>query len=288
MKRRLLGLVRSAGLLAPADRLLMASRRVLLHRRNRRFGRARPEFAYPPADLAFDAYGHVDKALYFNMGLSHARVFADIIRASAPDAPLAILEWGCGPARIIRHLGSCLCGYPVELSGVDFNPRTIAWDRENVPGVAFSVNGFLPPLPYPPDTFDVVYNFSVLSHLSAPVQQLWVEELRRVLKPGGLLICSTQGDYYRDRLASKDEAARYGRGEMVVQGRYGEGKKWFLALHPPRYVKEELLRDFVDVRAVVPPPGADMRQDLWTARKAPMRPEGAPFVSDAGNAVART
>jgi SAM-dependent methyltransferase len=168
---------------------------------------------------------------------------------------------------LIRNMRDCLAGYEVTLTGTDVNARSVAWCAAHVPGASFLPNGFLPPLPFPDASFDVTYNFSVFTHLSVPSQLAWARELYRVLRPGGLLVCSTHGDVYRARLAQRDEAAAYDAGEVVVQERYDEGKKWYLALHPPRYVRDTLLAAFTDVRAIAVPPEAGLSQDLWSARK---------------------
>jgi ubiquinone/menaquinone biosynthesis C-methylase UbiE len=265
MKRKLLLLLRKTGSLKLADGLMLRYKQALCHRRNQRFIAAHPDFAYPPSDLSFDAYHHVDIVKYLETGRTHARLFAEIIRKTLPNKQLAILEWGCGPARIIRHMRSNLSDVSVMLTGMDFNQRSITWNRDHVPNVDFVVNDFLPPLSIASNSFDVVYNFSVLTHLSEAVQQAWLRELKRVLKPGGLLICTTHGDYYCDTLASSKEAERYRNGQLIVQTGYAEGKKWFLAIHPPRYVKEKLLRDFADVHQVPIGTVKDTYQDVWIA-----------------------
>jgi len=270
------------GLLKLADRLWLLRNMVMLRARNRRFVRDNRDFALPPADLAFDAYGSLDRRAYKDIGLRHAQLYSDIIRECTTARSLAILEWGCGPGRIVRHIHSCLSDYTVELTACDCNPRTIAWNRQHIEGVKFVVNEFMPPLAFADASFDVVYNFSVFTHLSEAAQKEWASELWRVLKPGGLFICSTQGDYYCNRLARKEETARYNKGEMIVQERYPEGKKWFLAFHPPRYVREELLQQFDNVRKIALPEDACMHQDLWVACKEATNPlPAAPaLVSD--------
>jgi SAM-dependent methyltransferase len=235
--------------------------------RNRAFALANPDFIAPPDDLSFDAYHHVDWTFYRDTGRSHAEVYARVIAENRPAGHLDILEWGCGPGRIIRHVRDCLPGYDVTLTGTDYNANSIAWCSRHVPGINFAVNDFMPPLPFADASFDVAYNFSVFTHLSEPAQKAWAREMLRVLKPGGLLISSTHGDFYRDRLAQDNEAARYENGELIVQGHYEEGKKWFLALHPPRYVREDLLAGFTDVRTIAVAEESNLHQDLWIASK---------------------
>ena len=268
MKRELLSFARAMGLLRPGDRVMRVKSQLMHYGRNRRFVRTHPDFPFPPADLAFDAYNKVDCVAYLESGISHAELYARIIREHAPAGPLAILEWGCGPGRIIRHMQRCANGHAVTLTGSDVNRRSIAWNREHLPGVNFVVNDFMPPLSFADNTFDVIYNFSVFTHLSEETQKAWARELLRVLKPGGLFICSTHGIYYRNRLAGKAEARQFNEGRVVVQSHYAEGKKWFLALHPERYVREQLLRDFGDVQIVSVEGDSGMTHDIWIAHKS--------------------
>ena len=153
------------------------------------------------------------------------------------------------------------------MTGADYNERSIAWCADHIPNIRFRVNKFLPPLPFEDELFDATYNFSVFTHLSQAAQKAWAAEMLRVLRPGGLLIASTHGDFFRDRLALDNEAARYADGETVEQSNYEEGKKWYLALHPPRYVRDELLKGFTDVRSVKIPDEYDLYQDIWVGRK---------------------
>ena len=95
---------------------------------------------------------------------------------------------------------------------------------------------------------------------------MWAAELRRILKPGGILICSTHGDHYR-KLLDENELAEFDAGRLVTQDKYSEGKKWFFAIHPRSFVENTLLNDFQDVRKVPVGPEANMEQDLWVGRK---------------------
>lgn len=254
-------------MLPAADRIMLVRGRMRARARNRDFQLANPDFAIPPEDLAFDAYHHVDWAAYRDTGRRHATVYARLIAERIQSRRLDILEWGCGPGRIIRHMKDYLPDRDVMLTGTDCNDLSIAWCAGHIPGVAFVANAFMPPLPFADGSFNVAYNFSVFTHLSEPVQKAWAAEMSRILRPGGVLICSTHGDFYRDRLAVDREASRYADGELIIQTGYEEGKKWYLALHPPRYVRDELLMGFVKVESLKAPADFDMHQDIWVASK---------------------
>ena len=266
-KYRLIHRVRSLGLLGLADGMKLGIARLLTRRRNAQFRRSHPDFAVPPADLAFDAYNTIDWQQYHDGGRRQAAVFATLIAQHSTAPKLRVLEWGCGPGRLIRTMAELLGERAGTLTGTDYNPRTIAWCQANLPGIAFAENALMPPLPFADASFDAVYCFSVFTHLSEPVQLAWAAELRRVLAPGGLLICTTHGDRYRYLLTDPAEQRRYAAGHVVEQAKYREGRKWFFAMHPPAYVRSTLLAGYADVALARPPAEVGILQDIWIARK---------------------
>ncbi len=259
--------VRRAGLLKPADMAYFWLTRARAAPRNRRFVQENPGFATPPAHLAFDALHHVDWREYRDSGLRHAGEFARLISEATEACSLDVLEWGCGPGRLLRHMKSLLPGRDLTLTGSDYNEESIEWCRANLSGITFVRNELAPPLPFEDGRFDVVYCFSVFTHLSEAMQLAWASEAHRVLRPGGVFICTTHGDRCRHLLTTIEEHRQYNCGQVVVQGQYKEGRKWFLAVHPPLFVREKLLRPFAQVssqRVNAP----DLLQEFWLARKA--------------------
>jgi SAM-dependent methyltransferase len=265
VKQTALQLLRRARLLEPAD----AARFRWLALRQ---GDARPAFArrhgdapLPPDDLAYDAYGTLDWDFYWGFGRHVTAVLAPQIAALGPSG--RVLEWGCGPARIVRHLPDAL-GPGWEVHGSDANRRTIEWCTAHIARVQFALNGAEPPLPYPDATFDCLYSVSVFTHLPAELHAAWAAELHRVLKPGGTLLCTLNGDASRHLLLPA-ERPDYDAGRLVVRGGVSGGTRCFVAYHPPAYVSGDLLRRF-DVVAHQPAPNPfGERQDLWIARARP-------------------
>ena len=86
-------------------------------------------------------------------------------------------------------------GKTVELYGVDIDPEAIAWAQEHIPWATLSVNQGLPPLDFPDEYFDLIFNHSVFTHIDENYQDAWLVELERVTKPGGTLVLSASGDY---------------------------------------------------------------------------------------------
>ncbi len=232
---------------------------------NRRFRESNPDFAVPPLALAYDAYSHLSLSDYKRTGELHGAFIATLIREHAPNAT-NILEWGCGPARLLRHLEGAF-DHPVHLTGTDYNPDTIQWCRRALPGIRFIENGLEPPLPLDDASFDAVFVLSVFTHLSAAMHHAWRDELLRVLRPGGILILSTHGNRYRNHHLLADEKIRFDRGELIVRGNVEEGKKWFAAFHPPIYVRNVLLKPFEILQHTEHPIPGSLEQDVWVARK---------------------
>ena len=63
------------------------------------------------------------------------------------------------------------------------------------------------PLAYADDTFDLVYALSVFTHLTEDLCEAWMDELYRIVKPGGAAIVTTHGGA-TTHLLSQDESPR--------------------------------------------------------------------------------
>lgn len=244
------------------DRIAYWRRLALTARANRAFRAAYPGFAAPPLAILWDAQATTDLAEYKRSGQEAAVGFWELIRPQLdPARPARVYEWGCGPARIVRHLPPLATGYRVGFHASDYNASSIAWCRAHLPGITFFENGLAPPLAVSDGAFDVAFCRSVFTHLSADMHAQWIAELRRVVRPGGILILTTHGLAYRPRLTAQ-ERVRYDAGELVVRTLGAEGRKLFAAFQPPEFVRRELLRGLTIVEHI---PG-DRTQDIWVTR----------------------
>lgn len=235
-------------------------------RDNQQFQRQNPDFHLPPSHLAFDAHGHVNWRSYRESGIYVADHLAAVLQKYCVPAngasSLRILEWGCGPGRVIRHMPARLP--QVEWYGSDYNPESVAWCQAHITGVTFVENELHPPLPFQDAFFDGVYAISVITHLSEPVSKAWISELLRVLKPGGVLVLWSNGDCIAERLLP-EEQQQYRTGAFTERTQYEEGKKMYLSFHPPAWIRGSLLRDF-EVLQHYPGGFSGSEQDVWVAR----------------------
>lgn len=221
----------------------------------------------PPAKLRLlvdGRSGDAERFLWVGDQLA-ASIRTAVAEAGNPLESLgSILDFGCGCGRVARHWAS-LEGPTVH--GCDYNPELVGWCRQNLSFMEAKENQLEPPTPYDDESFDLIYAFSVLSHLSEPLQGAWVAEFRRILRPGGLLIVSVLGHACRDRMES-DEKVVFDRGELVVQRPRMAGRNLCTAYHPREYVSGTLLADFTDVTPLVLGQAeSPMMQDGYIARR---------------------
>ena len=147
----------------------------------------------PPAHLRQRVAGS-DSPEVFAQGFKSAM---DLLTAAARHRPLeqiaAVLDWGCGCGRVARHLLDLLP--QARIIGCDIDGEATAWaDRHLQPG-HFCQSGAFPPLPFADGDFDLVLGSSVMTHLTRDVQPLWLAEIHRILRPGGLFLASVHGPF---------------------------------------------------------------------------------------------
>ena len=95
-----------------------------------------------------------------------------------------VLDLGCGNGRFFEILKD----KGIDYIGVDFSEKLIEIAKKRFPEAKFLVADALN-LPFPNNFFDKVYAIAVLHHIpSKEFRQRFLEETKRVLKPGGLLI----------------------------------------------------------------------------------------------------
>jgi ubiquinone/menaquinone biosynthesis C-methylase UbiE len=98
------------------------------------------------------------------------------------------LDFGCGIGRLTQALAS----HFKRANGVDVSEEMVSRARSHngSPGrVEYHANGKR--LPFADGTFDLVYSMIVLQHMPQEMQNGYVSEFFRVLKPGGVAMFHT-------------------------------------------------------------------------------------------------
>ena len=100
-----------------------------------------------------------------------------------------ILELGCGSAEITRNIATSGSDRKITALEVD----EIAYEKNlqmsDLPNVTFGLSG-AQEIPLADESVDVVFMFKSLHHVPLELMEPSIREIRRVLKPGGLLYVS--------------------------------------------------------------------------------------------------
>jgi ubiquinone/menaquinone biosynthesis C-methylase UbiE len=111
-----------------------------------------------------------------------------------------ILELGCGPAYLWRECASRIpAGWDITLSDLSSGMVDAAWRTLVVTGRAFQFKEIdAQDIPFEEETFDAVIANFMLYHV--PDRPKALQEIKRVLKPGGRLIAATVGEKHMQEM----------------------------------------------------------------------------------------
>jgi SAM-dependent methyltransferase len=152
----------------------------------------RKELPLPSSEQRFRVIGNGDE---FGFLLSGATDFMRLAWALTAITKRAfgefesVLDWGSGCGRIARYAAPSRSG---SLVGCDVDAENVKWCNENLPGKYFHTD-MRPPLRFGDGEFDLVYGVSVFTHFREELQDAWLSELRRIVRPRGIVMVTTHG-----------------------------------------------------------------------------------------------
>jgi SAM-dependent methyltransferase len=136
----------------------------------------------PGAERPYEVDPEWNRAVFASRTGQAARLLTPHLRAG-----MRLIDCGCGPGSITVDLARAVA--PGEVIGIDLREdalaqgRALAQQRE-ITNVTFETASVYQ-LPYPDASFDAAFACAVLQHLATPLAAL--EQMRRVLKPGGVI-----------------------------------------------------------------------------------------------------
>lgn len=223
---------------------------------------------YPKASLRYRVNGAPELENFLSEGERCSRDLEDALARidKQLDSFQNILDFGCGCGRTIR----CFEKYTSasSLSGTDIDPAAIDYCRQRFINMDFSVNQPLPPLAYSSNTFDLVYSISVLTHIDEEFQCLWLAEIARIVKPGGVVLLSIHGSESWNTLPAEYVAMIRTKGFLYVSENIWKGifPAWYqTAFHSEEYVRTEFSKFFNIIEYI--PKGISDFQDLVVMEK---------------------
>lgn len=146
-----------------------------------------------------------------------------------------MLDVGCGSGRMALPLTGYL-NSEGRYAGFDISQKAIAWCQEHItsahPNFQFEVSDIYNSLynpkgkyqsldfrfPYPDASFDVVFLTSVFTHMFPPDVEHYLDEISRVLKPGGRCLCTyfLLNDESLAHIAEGKSAHNFQHGDRVI------------------------------------------------------------------------
>ena len=133
-----------------------------------------------------------------------------------------VLDLGCGSGRYTLFFAE----QGFKVSAIDIAQSAVDMTRDwlSARGLTGDVRcASIEEIPFPDASFDALVSFGVLDHVLSPVAQEGLKEIRRVVKPGGLIHLNLRST----------KAYHYGEGEQVEPGTFliPDGPEKGLAQH---------------------------------------------------------
>jgi SAM-dependent methyltransferase len=197
----------------------------------------------PPPSLRIKEHGDNDSQRFFEVGKRTVEDIENILQSHLRRSLLSfqnILDFGCGCGRNMIWLYRRTS--KPNYYGTDIDEKAIEWCKNNLPFATFSVNASFPPLPFMPDTFDLIIIISVFTHLDEEMQLAWIQELHRILKPKGIVLLSVHGLSICKNMPKVIRDTLEVNGFVFVNADFTKGifPEWYkLSFHTEKYIKQK-------------------------------------------------
>lgn len=153
--------------------------------------------AFPDEQLQRNTTGLSSEA-----ALRQAHAFYEDVCAGLREAGVSLgpdakaLDFGFGWGRISRVFMHDL--RKQNLHGLDVDPSFVELTRGLFQSDNYNRCNAFPPTTFEDESFDLVFAYSVFSHLSEPATRAWMAEFHRILKPGGVVAFTTRHETFFD------------------------------------------------------------------------------------------
>jgi ubiquinone/menaquinone biosynthesis C-methylase UbiE len=256
---------RHLGLLSAIDKCRFYAQYALHYSAIKQTKKNHPNFVFPPAYFIYETY-HLNYQHYHDDGKQTAKEIIELFAQHTDvNNDFTILDWGCGPARTLRHLSHFVPN--AKLIGSDYNQTYIDWCSKNLPNITFVKNNDKPPIALPSNCANAIYALSIITHLSEANHQAWINELHRLLAKDGLLLITSQGAACANKLLPH-ELQLFHQGKLVVRSIGNEGNRNYSAFQPKEYM-QQLFSDFKIEQFIEGGSSNSIHgyQDTWLVRK---------------------
>ncbi|MCE9520788.1 MAG: class I SAM-dependent methyltransferase [Verrucomicrobia bacterium] len=153
------------------------------------------DWPLPPPDLRFRIGGERAAWTFLKIGENIVGDLKKLAEAAGRDVGefTSVLDFGAGCGRVLRFLPPVFVNAQIHAADVD--PVGLAWVGGHLPFVTSThVLPLFPPTTIPDASFDFIFAISVFTHLPLDVERAWFAELRRIARPGALIVLSYMPD----------------------------------------------------------------------------------------------
>lgn len=211
--------------------------------------------ALPPDELMMKVVGNASPK-FFVSGVGAVEVLLGAMEragGAVPPSP-AVLDFGCGPGRLIPAFNQAFPDGSVV--GVDIDREAIGWASDAMDRNEFHVIDPLPPMPLDCLRFDLVIGLSVLTHLDENYQDAWLAELLRVTRRGGCVLLTVHLEQHFHKIAGEQMSEDVRKSITEEYEREGfafwSGDRWseqfpsyyHTSFHTPDYIRNHWSRWF--------------------------------------------
>lgn len=233
------------------------------------------DYPIPEPERMRRVHGDSDPEAFLSVGYDVFHKLASAAERACPGIwlrpNLQLLDWGCGCGRVARHFAS-LPG--VSIRGVDIDADNVGWCQKHLPLGTWQTIPLRPPTSLVDSTYDIVIGVSVFTHLKEHEQLAWLDELRRVIKPGGVVLVSVPADaaVARERHWPLPKFLHWQRAAYVdgpsgdLDGFIGEADYYRTTYHHRDYIRRVWSQYFAILE--ITPAVIGNLQDLVVLRKA--------------------
>src|SRR5215472_8263107 len=157
----------------------------------------RPEFIrYTCGFEDYNEYQHSGQEVFTMLDLAARRYAGKKINGFR-----RVLDFACGSGRVMQYVGD-----GPKLYGCDIAAPLVSFAKSVCTRANVFTNDFEPPLGIRGGLFDLVYAFSVFSHLAEDLEMRWLQELHRVGAPDCLYLLTVHGDWVIEATLGEERA----------------------------------------------------------------------------------